>query len=392
METNYLSYMRQERSKIRNRVAGAKEKWEQHLASQKKSVLAKARSKQATLDIAKKIVFLPLDVDRNYFDIQKIYNISKNPLINCHLGDFQFSEAQLCEDLNAKGYSTEELSFSVHNSAKGAFGIKWSINTKIHCVEKWIKMEQIYKWINENAKTFSCTKCIVSFKGVDMIIYRFFLPSCPYGRFFVIPATQLCECPIPMDELSFYQFDTTSLLIDMVDEFNERQVIFKQYTKKLSIKQLDANSIEIQDLRFWDEKRVSQAAQDYCMKDYSYEDGLKMLKNNLMNPLKKYFNSCLLSHPEDIKYRKGFETEIGVWIVCISKEYKNFKHVLILVTSNDRNTFSFTFDNNQYSQYALDQYLTKVVEFGNLWTKLVDHFHLEFMKQCKIKLLNNNLK
>ena len=384
--------MRQERSKIRNRVAGAKEKWEQHLASQKKSVLAKARSKQATLDIAKKIVFLPLDVDRNYFDLCKIYNTSRNPLINSHLGEFQFSESQLREDLNTKGYSAEELYFSVNNLTKGTFSVRGKITTDFYCVEKWIKMEQTYKLINENAKLFFCTKCIVSFKGVDMIIYRFFMPGCPYGRYFIIPSNQLCECPIPMDDLAFYQFDTTSLLIDMVDELNERHIILKQYAKKLSIKQLEANTIDIQDLRFWDEKRVSQAAHDYCMKDYSYEEGLKTLKKNLMNPLRKYFSCCLLSHPEDVKSRKGFGTKIGAWIVCVSQDYQNFKHVLILVTSNDRNTFSFTFENHQYSQYALDQYLTKVVEFGNLWTKLVDHFHLEFMKQCKIKLLNNNLK
>ena len=73
--------MRIERNNIRMGLAGAKSNWEKNQLSQRKKLFAKLRKMNATTEKAKELVFLPLEVDHDYFDIPHIYYGERNPLV-----------------------------------------------------------------------------------------------------------------------------------------------------------------------------------------------------------------------------------------------------------------------------------------------------------------------
>lgn len=375
--------MRIVRNNIRMGLAGARSNWEKHQLTQRKKLIAKLRKMNATTEKAKEIVFLPLEVDHDYFDIPLIYYGERNPLVEYIDGSFSFSITLLKEKLKDKGYSIQSLTTSINEYTKGTVSLRYTINKDYYSVDRWTCFCNIRKRLENYICELNCTECIISTDGADMTIYRFHQPGCFSGRFVLYPASQLCGIPIEMDEIAFYRLDLSSLLLDMIDEIHERQVILKDYCKGLTIRQLNANSMDIQDIIFWDEKRVIQAAQEYYKKGMNYQDAINLLKRNLMKPLKEYFKSCILSHPESIMQNRGVHNQNNVRTIRIYSEIRNWALVWVLETIYEGTSYSFILDNKQYSQYALNQYFTKVDEYGRLWNNLVRCFQFEFTKYTK---------
>ena len=383
MEIQYINNMRIVRNNIRMGLAGARSNWEKHQLTQRKKLIAKLRKMNATTEKAKEIVFLPLEVDHDYFDIPLIYYGERNPLVEYIDGSFSFSITLLKEKLKDKGYSIQSLTTSINEYTKGTVSLRYTINKDYYSVDRWTCFCNIRKRLENYICELNCTECIISTDGADMTIYRFHQPGCFSGRFVLYPASQLCGIPIEMDEIAFYRLDLSSLLLDMIDEIHERQVILKDYCKGLTIRQLNANSMDIQDIIFWDEKRVIQAAQEYYKKGMNYQDAINLLKRNLMKPLKEYFKSCILSHPESIMQNRGVHNQNNVRTIRIYSEIRNWALVWVLETIYEGTSYSFILDNKQYSQYALNQYFTKVDEYGRLWNNLVRCFQFEFTKYTK---------
>lgn len=377
--------MRIERNNIRMGLAGAKSNWEKNQLSQRKKLFAKLRKMNATTEKAKEIVFLPLEVDHDYFDIPHIYYGERNPLVEYIDGSFSFSITLLKEKLKDNGFSIQNLTTSINEYTKGTVSLRYTINKDYYSVDRWICFCNMRKRLEKYICELNCTECIISTDGADMAIYRFYQPGCFSGRFVLYPATQLCGIPIEMDEIAFYQLDLASLLLDMIDEIHERQTILKDYCKGLTVRQLNANSLDIHDIIFWNKKRVIQAAQDYYKKGMNYQDAINLLKRNLMKPLKDYFKSCILSHPESIMQNRGVHNQNNVRTIRIYSEIRNWTLVWVLETVYEGTSYSFILDNKQYSQYALNQYFTKVDEYGRLWNNLVRCFQFEFTKYSKLQ-------
>lgn len=384
MEIQYINNMRIERNNIRMGLAGAKSNWEKNQLSQRKKLFAKLRKMNATTEKAKEIVFLPLEVDHDYFDIPHIYYGERNPLVEYIDGSFSFSITLLKEKLKDKGFSIQNLTTSIKEYTKGTVSLRYTINKDYYSVDRWTCFCNIRKRIDKYICELNCTECIISADIADMVIYRFYQPGCFSGRFVLYPVTQLCGIPIEMDEIAFYRLDLASLFLDMIEEIHERQIILKDYCKGLTVRQMDANSMDIKDIIFWDEQRVIQAAQDYYKKGMNYQDAINLLKRNLMKPLKDYFKSCILSHPESIMQNRGVHNQNNVWTIRIYSEIRNWALVWVLETVYEGTSYSFVLDNKQYSQYALNQYFTKVDEYGCLWNNLVRCFQFEFTKQTKL--------
>lgn len=385
MEIKYIKNMRIERNNIRMGLAGAKSNWEKNQLSQRKKLFAKLRKMNATTEKAKELVFLPLEVDHDYFDIPHIYYCERNPIVEYTDGSFHFSVISLKEKLKNKGNSIHNLTTSINEYTKGTVSLKYKESHDLYNGDRWTDIIRIHNRIEKYISTLNCTECIISADGADMTIYRFFQPGCLSGRFALYPAIQLCGVPIEMDEIAFYQLDLASLLLDMIDEIHERKVLLKDYCKGLTVRQLNANSLDIHDIIFWNKKRVIQAAQDYYKKGMNYQDAINLLKRNLMKPLKDYFKSCILSHPESIMQNRGVHNQNNVRTIRIYSEIRNWTLVWVLETVYEGTSYSFILDNKQYSQYALNQYFTKVDEYGRLWNNLVRCFQFEFTKYSKLQ-------
>lgn len=379
METIYLKKMRIERKIIRLGQREAILSHHQEFASRKKKIIAKLRKKCATTEIAKRTIFLPLDVDHDYFDLPDIYHSEKNPLVEYVGGIFHFSEIQLRKALLAKSH--DYLIMTVHDIEKGKVSPFTNIDCELHCSEKVQSFINLRRRIGQYAKTLLCTECSISFIGVEIRIYRFYQPGCYSGRFILYPSMQLCDYPVEMDEITFYQLDIISLLLDMAEEIKERQDILKDYCKGLTVRKLKANTMDIQDVKFWNEKRVALAALEYAQKGMNYQKAFDLLKRNLMRPLKDYFNKCILSHPEAIIKESGFYVKDNRRTIRIFLDNRHFTPVWVFETIYEGASYSFVLDNKQYSKYALDQYLTKVDEYGALWNKLAKLFQSEFHKR-----------
>jgi hypothetical protein len=134
------------------------------------------------------------------------------------------------------------------------------------------------------------------------------------------------------------------------------------------------------DIQFWDEQRVARAARDYYHRGQNYHEALYHLNQKLMAPLKKYFDSCLLSHPESIKYKPGFKAESGVWSIEIIQLLPQYDSAYYLEIKYEGYTYKFIFDTNQYSQYAVDQLIANIDHYGRMWNKLMNRFNLEYNK------------
>lgn len=353
----------------------------QEFASRKKKIIAKLRKKNATTENAKRTIFLPLDVDHDYFELPDFYHCNINPLVQYVRGNFIFSEMQLKKSIQDKALPIGDLTMHVHDTEKGKTCLFFKIDRELHCIERIIKIINLRKRIELYTQTLNCTECGISFKGVEMRIYRFYQPGCHSGRFILYPTMQLCDYPLEMDEIAFYQLDLIALLFDMAEEIRERQDILIDYCKQVTVRKLNANTTEIQDIKFWDEKRVAQAAFNYSQNGMNYQDALTLLKRNLMKPLKDYFNKCILSYPETIKKESCFFERNSRRAIRIFHEYRNFTQVWVFETIYDGASYSFILDNKQYSQHALDQYLTKVDEYGALWNKLARLFQSVFYKR-----------
>ena len=379
--------MRIERNNIRMGLVGARSNWEKHQISQRKKLFARLRKMNATTEKAKEMVFLPLEVDQDYFDIPLIYYGERNPLVEYIEGSFHFSVTSLKEKLKDKGYASHNLTVLINDYTKGTVSLRYTINKDLYSVDSWICFCNMRKRLEKYICELNCTECLISTDGADMAIYRFHQPGCFSGRFVLYPATQLCGIPIEMDEIAFYQLDLASLLLDMIDEIHERQIILKDYCKGLTVRQLNANSMDIQDITFWDEKRVIQSAHDYYNRGMNYQDAINLLKRNLMKPLKDYFKSCILSHPESIIIGRDFQDKNSLRTITIFPEVCNWSLAWVLETVYEGTSYSFVLDNKQYSQYALNQYLSKVDEFGRLWNNLVRCFQFEFNKYSELKTI-----
>ena len=385
MEIQYINNMRIERNNIRMGLAGARNNWEKNQLSQRKKLFAKLRKMNATAEKAKEMVFLPLEVDQDYFDIPLIYYGKRNPLVEYIEGSFHFSVTSLKEKLKDKGYANHNLTILINDYTKGTVSLRYTINKDLYSVDSWICFCNMRKRLEKYICEQNCTECIISTDGADMAIYRFYQPGCFSGRFVLYPATQLCGIPIEMDEIAFYQLDLASLLLDMIDEIHERQIILKDYCKGLTVRQLNANSMDIQDITFWDEKRVIQSAHDYYNRGMNYQDAINLLKRNLMKPLKDYFKNCILSHPESVMQERGVHNQNHIRTIRIYPEMRNWALVWVLETVYEGTSYSFILANKQYSQYALNQYFTKVDEYGRLWNNLVRCFQFEFTKYSKLQ-------
>ena len=346
MEIQYINNMRIERNNIRMGLASAKSNWEKNQLSQRKKLFAKLRKMNATTEKAKELVFLPLEVDHDYFDIPHIYYCERNPIVEYTDGSFHFSVISLKEKLKNKGNSIHNLTTSINEYTKGTVSLKYKESHDLYNGDRWTDIIRIHNRIEKYISTLNCTECIISADGADMTIYRFFQPGCLSGRFALYPAIQLCG---------------------------------------VTVRQLNANSLDIHDIIFWNKKRVIQAAQDYYKKGMNYQDAINLLKRNLMKPLKDYFKSCILSHPESIMQNRGVHNQNNVRTIRIYSEIRNWTLVWVLETVYEGTSYSFILDNKQYSQYALNQYFTKVDENGRLWNNLVRCFQFEFTKYSKLQ-------
>ena len=126
--------MRIERNNIRMGLAGAKSNWEKNQLSQRKKLFAKLRKMNATTEKAKELVFLPLEVDHDYFDIPHIYYGERNPLVEYIDGSFSFSITLLKEKLKDKGFSIQNLTTSINEYTKGTVSLRYTINKDYYSV------------------------------------------------------------------------------------------------------------------------------------------------------------------------------------------------------------------------------------------------------------------
>lgn len=387
MEPKHLKKMRIARSNIRRGVEGAREEWEMQLASLKKKMFAKLNKKQASPSEAQLAFFKPIYADRDFFDLPIIYKKGiavfkdyHNPIVEYQQRAFSFSESGLKEDLRKKGANTDDLTMTVRNYELGKVCVQVKCDPQQSSLIRSYEIGDIEKHLKDNIKNLWCTECIISMSGVDMSIYRFYDPYCPVGRFYLFPSWQLCSSPVEMDEITFFHLDLSDLLLDMIDEMHEREDMLKEYCKELKLQQLSSISFDIMNIKFWDEQRVARAARDYYHRGQNYHEALCRLNQKLMRPLKKYFDSCLLSHPESIKYMPGFKTENGVWSVEVIQLLPQYNTAFYLEIKYEGNTYKFTFDTNQYSQYAIDQLIANIDHYGCLLNKLMKRFDYEYNK------------
>ena len=166
----------------------------------------------------------------------------------------------------------------------------------------------------------------------------------------------------------------------MIDEMHERKDMLKEYCKELKLQQLSSISVDIMDIQFWDEQRVARAARDYFNRGQNYHEAFCHLNQKLMAPLKKYFDSCLLSHPESIKYEPGVKAENDIWSIEIIQLLPQYNSAYFIEIIYEGNTYKFTFDTNQYSEYAIDQLIDNIDHYGCLWNKLKKRFDYEYKK------------
>ena len=233
--------MRIERNNIRMGLAGAKSNWEKNQLSQRKKLFAKLRKMNATTEKAKELVFLPLEVDHDYFDIPHIYYCERNPIVEYTDGSFHFSVISLKEKLKNKGNSIHNLTTSINEYTKGTVSLKYKESHDLYNGDRWTDIIRIHNRIEKYISTLNCTECIISADGADVRTIR------------------------------------------------------------------------------------------------------------------------------------------------IYSEIRNWTLVWVLETIYEGTSYSFILDNKQYSQYALNQYFTKVDEYGRLWNNLVRCFQFEFTKYSKLQ-------
>lgn len=390
MRTCYLKEMRIARYNIRHGLPGAQKSWAKEVCKKRNKELSRFKNKGNSTNITM-ASFLPIDFDDDFLDIPILYckeyctppDYYKmiedyiNPIVNYTGESFHFSEAQLRNAIYAMKGNADDLVMAVceHQPGVQLSAVNWDIrlreqNSRLLLYDLNEKLKKCYEF-------FSCTECKITYLGVNMVIYRFQMNNSQEGLFFLYPSLELSGCPVEMDESSFCQLDFMALLQDMVDEVCERQEILVSFQKKMIVKKMSYIANDQLHLEILDKETVAKLAIDCYEQGMDYYSALKLLKKEFMSPLKDYFDSCVLSHPESVKNCFNisvYETYKGIWKISLRYHRKKTRNAFELVTENSEEDFSFVLDNGQLSQYALNQYLEHVEVYALKWFYLTKHF------------------
>lgn len=394
MKTNYLKEMRIARYCIRQGLPNAQKVWAQKVSQKRSKEISRLKNKGYSSTIAMSS-FIPLDFDEDFIDIPILYckgycshpNEYKkvidyhNPIVDYSRGSFHFSETQLKNALKATVGDSNSLYMTIceHQPGNQLSEVAW--NMKLRDFKSRMHFIGIRDKLKLCFENFSCTECRLSYLGNNMVIYRFPMKNSQEGLVYLYPSTELSGCPVEMDESSFYQLDLIALLLDMADEVHERQDIITSFRKKQIMKRMSCVANDKLNLEFVDKEFVTKLAIEYFNQGIDYYSALRLMKKNLLEPLKDFFEDCVLSHPESNKNCfniSQFQIYRGVWTISLKYNRHRTRNAFELRTENSEEEFSFILDNGMLNQYALDHYLEHVETYALQWFYLSKHFYNVF--------------
>ena len=394
MITHYLKEMRNSRQAIRNGNKNVLQKWREDFKRRQRNYISRLKKKVISEEYINELVNVGIENDCDFKDLASIYYTSHNPVVAYHQGRFSFSISGLKEALKNE-LETDSLSCIINDYFPGQCKINYKIrrNSSYYSYETWDYYLSLGKRIINYCKTMYVTLFKITYHDIEMDIYRFHIKGCYSGRIYVFPSLQLSNFPVEMDEISFFQMDIPSLLLDMYSENKERKIMISQiieYGKNGKLNLLGShgkNDEEAINILFWNEEQVSLFAEECIKKRYDMDTSIRNFLDELLAPLKKYFLECASLYPNSMITKFYGDIIRGEWFITCGQ----FIDVRIYI-SNKESTYTLTFSGKKFSSFALEQFLTKVEEYGNLWKQLTKIFKTKYLKYKRINLLEQNLK
>jgi len=387
MRTDHLSKMKVARQAKQSNMPDATNIWNAYIKEWSDKLYKKALTNNLTIYKLKQEVFVPIDTDKNFDNLYSLYSSDNNSIIQKGSDGYYFSEIEFKYDFHHKGGDTFHLLTSIEDYEPGNSNIAIRGRKDLHSWERKLFFVEMAIRIKELQRTHHLTICRLSYKGVDLEIHRFYENSTSEGKYYMFPAKQLSMCPIEMDEKTILHLDTASLLLDMADDNQNRENIYISLIKKNKLRTIELNIDDEFNPVFWDEKRVSKAANEYARKGYDLNKAITYLHRSFMKSLRSSINKHpYLEHSESdpIFYKvhqKGKWTVGFCWGACFQ-----------MVTKCDSAEYTLNFNGNNPNPYPIYLYLNKVEEYGNRWNQLTVFCQKEFYKYERINQMEQNLK
>ena len=386
MKTDHLSEMKEARQAVQSGMPNATNLWHAYIKKWSNKLYKKALVNSFSFDKLRQEVFVPIDTDKKFDNLYSMYPSDNNPIIQKGSNGYTFSETEFKFDFHHKGGNTFHLLTSIEDYEPGNSSIVIRGRKDLHSWERKFFFVEMAIRIKELQKTHHLTICRLSYKGVDLEIYRFYENPTSEGIYYIFPAKQLSLCPIEMDEKTILHLDTASLLLDMADDNHNREQIHLSLIKKIKLRTIELNIDDELNPVFWDEGRVLKAVKEYVKKGYDLNKSITYLHRSFMKSLRESFNKYAFSQYSENNRIFYQEHHRGKWTVkfCWGEPFS-------MVTKCDNIEYTLNFSSNNPNPYPIYLYLNKVEEYGNRWNQLTDYCKKEYLKYKRIDMLDQNL-